>query len=198
MIAERQDKVGNCKIYLGDCRNILPKLGFTPNAVITDPPYDNPYIPIYGEGNTVVFCDPLNRPQGEFDEVLFWVKPQSTKNTKKRCSRFVEEIMVKRKGVVFNQLHWSQMTGVYDDRKVERNPVHPHEKPLSLLERIVRIYTNVGDLVVDPFMGSGTTGVACAKLGRKFIGIEEYENYYNKAWTRIFAAHSPIVGKLDE
>ena len=54
---------------------------------------------------------------------------------------------------------------------------HPTQKPLGLLERIIKASTNEGDLVLDPFNGSGTTGIACKMLKRKYIGIEQEEEY---------------------
>ena len=54
---------------------------------------------------------------------------------------------------------------------------HPTEKPVSLMTELVELYTNPGELVLDPFMGSGTTGVACARLGRRLIGIERERPY---------------------
>jgi DNA modification methylase len=62
---------------------------------------------------------------------------------------------------------------------------HPTQKPLKLMEELVLKHTNESDLIFDPFMGSGTTGVACKNLNRKFIGIELDENYYNIAKERI-------------
>jgi hypothetical protein len=62
---------------------------------------------------------------------------------------------------------------------------HPTQKPLALMEWLVKTYTNEGDIVVDPFMGSGTTGVACARLGRRFIGIEKEQTYFDTAVERI-------------
>lgn len=62
---------------------------------------------------------------------------------------------------------------------------HPTQKPLSLLEYLVKTYTNEGDIVLDNCMGSGTTGVACKKLNREFIGIELDPNYFNIAKNRI-------------
>lgn len=56
---------------------------------------------------------------------------------------------------------------------------HPTQKPLSLMERIVTIFTNIGDTVLDPFAGSGTTLVACKNLERGYIGIEKDESYFN-------------------
>lgn len=63
--------------------------------------------------------------------------------------------------------------------------LHPTQKSLSLMESLVRIHSNPNDIVVDPFMGSGTTGVACKNLNRKFIGIERDANYFEIAKRRI-------------
>ena len=62
---------------------------------------------------------------------------------------------------------------------------HPTQKPIDLYRWLVRTYSNEGDLVLDPCMGSGTTGVACKLENRKFIGIEMMENYYETAKERI-------------
>jgi site-specific DNA-methyltransferase (adenine-specific) len=66
--------------------------------------------------------------------------------------------------------------------------VHPTQKPVALVEYLIRTYTNEGDTVLDNTMGSGTTGVACANTGRNFIGIEQDENYFKIAQERIFQA----------
>ena len=62
---------------------------------------------------------------------------------------------------------------------------HPAAFPLQLPERCIKLFTYEGDVVLDPFMGSGTTGVACVNTNRKFIGIEMDENYFNIACNRI-------------
>jgi len=174
------------QLYLGDALEVLPTLDSV-DAVITDPPYDKDVLPVLETaGNVLVFCKPENQWPGAWDERLFWIKTPSTKNYARNCGRFVEMILVE-KASTFNRLHWSQMVGVYDDRLVWP-PVHPHEKPIALLERLCRIYTNRGDTVLDPFMGSGTTGVACVKTGREFIGIEIDEGYFNSAVKRISEA----------
>ena len=66
-----------------------------------------------------------------------------------------------------------------------RKAVHPTQKPLELMEYLIKTYTNVGDVIFDPFMGSGTTGVAAVKCGRNFIGCELDNNYFNIAKERI-------------
>ena len=63
--------------------------------------------------------------------------------------------------------------------------LHPTQKPVALMEYLIRTYTNKGDTVLDNCMGSGTTGVACANLGRDFIGIEKDEKYFQIAQERI-------------
>ena len=70
--------------------------------------------------------------------------------------------------------------------------MHPNEKPLSLMERLVVLCTNQGDVVIDPSMGSGTTGHACGNLGRRFIGIEKDAEYFNVAQERIATAYAPL------
>lgn len=63
---------------------------------------------------------------------------------------------------------------------------HPTQKPVFLMEELVKIFTNKDNTVLDPFMGSGSTGIACIKQNRNFIGIELDETYYNMAYKRIF------------
>ena len=66
--------------------------------------------------------------------------------------------------------------------------VHPTQKPLALMMWLLNNYTQPGDTILDPFMGSGTTGVACVKTGRNFIGIELDPGYYAIAERRIAEA----------
>lgn len=67
----------------------------------------------------------------------------------------------------------------------ERNCPHPTQKPVALMEYLIKTYSNEGDKVLDFCMGSGTTGVACKNLNRSFIGIEKEEEYFQIANTRI-------------
>jgi site-specific DNA-methyltransferase (adenine-specific) len=65
--------------------------------------------------------------------------------------------------------------------------IHPTQKPVALMEYLIKTYTNEGETVLDNCMGSGTTGVACKNLNRKFIGIEKDETYFKIAQDRIAA-----------
>jgi site-specific DNA-methyltransferase (adenine-specific) len=67
--------------------------------------------------------------------------------------------------------------------------LHPTQKPVALMEYLIKTYTNENNTVLDNCMGSGTTGVACQHLNRKFIGIELDEGYFNIAKERIEQAH---------
>jgi len=66
-----------------------------------------------------------------------------------------------------------------------KNPGHPTQKPVKVLERIIKMATNEGNTVCDPFMGVGSTGVAAISLGRKFIGFELEQEYYDAAVKRL-------------
>lgn len=72
-----------------------------------------------------------------------------------------------------------------DNRKGKGSSLHPTQKPVALLEWLVKSYTNEGETVLDNCMGSGSTGVACVNTGRKFIGMELEESYFQIAQERI-------------
>jgi len=73
----------------------------------------------------------------------------------------------------------------------EESHIHPTQKPVALMEYLIRTYTNEGEVVLDNCMGSGTTGVACANTGRRFIGMEQDAEYFQIARARIESA-TPI------
>jgi len=77
---------------------------------------------------------------------------------------------------------------IWSDLKGTSNPNHPAPYPLEFAERLIRMFSFVGDTVLDPFMGSGTTNLACARWGRNSIGIELDAKYFNMARERV-AAH---------
>jgi len=73
----------------------------------------------------------------------------------------------------------------FSSRTATSRGLHPTQKPVDLMEYLIKTYTNEGDTVLDFTMGSGTTGVACKRLGRSFIGIEKDEKYFAIAKERI-------------
>lgn len=74
--------------------------------------------------------------------------------------------------------------------------MHPTQKPVALMEYLILTYTNPGETVLDNCMGSGTTGVACVNLGRKFIGIEKRADYFAIAERRIAETNRPLFGDV--
>lgn len=80
---------------------------------------------------------------------------------------------------------WTNYPKTVIDIPSEGKTVHPTQKPVALMEYLVKTYTNEGDKVLDNCMGSGTTGVACANTGRHFIGMEMDEKYFSIASERI-------------
>lgn len=87
----------------------------------------------------------------------------------------------KRRGAIFNE-HCKNSVFRFPSG---RNKLHPTQKPLPLVQYLVEVSSNPGDVVFDPFMGSGTTGVACVNTERKFIGMELDEEYFEIAKNRI-------------
>lgn len=72
------------------------------------------------------------------------------------------------------------------------NPKHPTQKPVAILKKIITISSNKDDIVFDPFMGVGSTGVAALELDRRFIGVELEKEYYDAAKERIDSTVSSI------
>jgi site-specific DNA-methyltransferase (adenine-specific) len=77
-------------------------------------------------------------------------------------------------------------------QRINSSDLHPTEKPVPLIIKLLNVVTRPGDLVFDPFMGSGTTGVACMKTGRNFIGCEIDPNYFAIAQRRIEQAQMQL------
>jgi site-specific DNA-methyltransferase (adenine-specific) len=68
---------------------------------------------------------------------------------------------------------------------LDKEKTHPTQKPVALLEYLIKTYSNEGDIVLDNCMGSGSTGVACLNTNRNFIGMELNEEYFNIAKNRL-------------
>jgi DNA modification methylase len=139
------------------------------------------------------------RPMMKHEDVIVFTKgggKHKTYNPQK-----TEGTPYKRTGVVTKtNNHGYGVSVVSSDNKGERHPtsvldfpmkwrrqdqVHPTQKPVELMEWLIKSYSNGGDVVVDPTMGSGTTGVACKNTNRAFIGIELDEDYFKIARERI-------------
>lgn len=178
------------KLFLGDSMDLLKQMGNkSADIILTDVPYDfdeetklkfhEQFLRI-SRGWIIVFSPPENPWILPANQYLFWIKPISTKNTSKRYSRFVEQIFVYGDGLWDNSRHWSQYTNVFTDL-VDDSSKHPYRKPPTLITRLILNHTKISDIVLDPFMGSGSIGQVCKALQRDYIGVELDENYYRIA-----------------
>lgn len=200
----RVEQIGDCTLYLGDCRGILPLLPKV-DAVVSDPPYgidftqrttgakilgdDKPFDPrpfltlapeclLWGAEN---FAHHL--PSGRW---LVWIK------------RAVEVAAPKSYGDC--EIAWVSSPGcIKAIRQISDGCIrqgaehgivrlHPTQKPIAVMDWCLQFVS--GQTILDPFMGSGTTGVACVRAGRKFVGIEIDERHFETACDRIRKAYA--------
>jgi site-specific DNA-methyltransferase (adenine-specific) len=135
--------------------------------------------------------DSILESGGKSKSVALWIKPDCAPqfNGQKPATAF-ECIGVFWCGEGFSRWNGGGSRGLYthNTNGPSRHGTHPTEKPISLMRELVALYTDHGQVVCDPFMGSGTTGVAAVKLGRKFVGIELEPKYFDIACKRIQAA----------
>jgi DNA modification methylase len=205
------ERIGDATLYLGDCLEILPTLDKV-DAVLTDPPYgigeDG------GDKKRRRHYEPL-----VIHERKQWDKERPTKNVFDLL-RKASKVQIIWGGNYFADLLPPSMGWLYWDKRIggdfsdgelawssqqkavrdfSKSPFHnlksghwrqhPTQKPVALMEWCITLLPNP-KTILDPFMGSGTTGVACANLGRKFIGIEIEEKYFDIACERIQAAYA--------
>jgi DNA modification methylase len=168
----------------------LPKLpdNFA-DLIITDPPYDFDRAQQYfiheqllriSKTWIIVFSPPENQWILPADQYLFWIKPISTKNTSKSYSRFVEMIFVYGRGEWNTGRHWSQYTNVFKDL-VDDIRYHSFRKPPSMIERLILNHSKEGDLILDPFSGSGVISQVSKRLNRSFLGIEKDHDLWKQS-----------------
>ena len=194
--------IGNATLYLGDCLEILPTLGKV-DAVVTDPPYGMGFQSNYrlqrhdkiaGDDSGYLLraiCDtPAKHSRYVFSRwdvmpcepksCITWVKNNWSMGDLKHEHARQTEVILFWPGTEHVWVGQRPRDVVYSQRT--KNEEHPTEKPVYLMEQIVGWTAGV---VLDPFMGSGTTGVACMNLKRKFIGIEIEPKYFDIACERI-------------
>ena len=124
----------------------------------------------------------------KFKTTCIWVKPDATPKLNGQGPALAYEcITTTWAGVGHSRWNAGGKRGVYTfpTNNDERTHQHPTEKPRRLMSAIIADFTNPGQLICDPFMGSGTTGVAAVMAGRRFIGIELNETYFDIACKRI-------------
>ena len=203
-----QTSDGAVKLYLGDCLDVLPTLGGI-DAVVTDPPYgmnnNNDYARFTEGPNghgaatsrtyppTVGDDKPFDpSPWLQFDSVILW----GSNHFAARLPVGTTLVWIKRFDGGFGsflsdaEIGWMKGGhGVYCHRDTSmysqpEKRQHPNEKPAGLM---IWCLQKTSGTILDPFMGSGTTGVACVRTGRSFIGIELEPKYFDISVKRIKA-----------
>lgn len=151
------------------------------------------------DGWFIAFCTPegvakwadsINVSPLKYKRACVWVKPDSTPQLNGQGpAQGAENFVCAWAGRGYSRWNSGGKRGVYTHCvNVGRQGEHPTEKPVSLMAEIIIDFTSQGELICDPFMGGGTTGVAAVKLGRRFVGIEQDPKYFDLACRRIGAA----------
>ena len=135
--------------------------------------------------------DEVQAAGAKYDTCLAWVKPDaSPRFNGQGAARGFECAITAWCAPGYRSWNGGGKRGVFTHCvNVGRQGEHPTEKPVPLMVELVELYTNEGNTVCDPFMGSGTTGIACLKRGRKFIGVERDPKWFDLACRRIEAAY---------
>lgn len=199
----RVEHIGDATLYLGDCREVLPGLSGV-DAVVTDPPYG--IEGTWSGGNSHGW----GRFKGQakaWDQRPDWLHelvallpvptiiwggnyfalPQSG-------SWLFWDKLVREFTSGHGELAWTNLGkpvrafNFSHGQLATEGKEHPTQKPLSLMAWCITLLPATCVVVLDPFAGSGTTGVACAKLGRSFVGCEVHEPYFDIMCRRIEAA----------
>lgn len=196
--------IGDATLYLGDCMDILPTLEKV-DAVITDPPYG-----ISRAGQQETFTKNAKHKRKHFDD-LGWDEGRPSKQVfdlllsiGDKClfwgGNYFADMLPPTMGWLYwdkgqkglsmsdGELAWTSEQKALRSIVVNRASLigseHPTQKPIQVMTWSINQLGNP-ELILDPFMGSGTTGVAAVQMGRKFIGIEREPKYFDIACERI-------------
>jgi len=204
---KKKEIIGNATLYLGDCMDILPTLDKV-DAVITDPPYgmgfrsnyrSEKHLKIANDDTADLACTVIDwaiqntthsvYAFGRWDNIKDYPKPKSLVTWVKNKGSMgdLHHEHARQTEVSFfypgssHKFPEGRPTDVISYARTA-NEFHPTEKPVGLMAQFVKWTAGT---ILDPFMGSGTTGVAAVQMGRKFIGIEQEPKYFDIACERI-------------
>lgn len=201
----REEIIGDARLICADCRDVLPKLGPV-DAVVTDPPYgireaaganaSRSKLAIardYGNDDwdnaPIDFID-MVRKSGRWAVIFggnfYEFPPSSCWLVWDKCNTgdFADcELAWTNLPKAVRRLRylWNGMIRAHGEPRGD----HPTQKPVGVMRWAIELIPAPAETIIDPMMGSGTTGVACAQLGRRFVGIEIYEPYFDIACRRI-------------
>jgi DNA modification methylase len=191
-------KIGDCDLYLGDCLEVMPAIGKV-DAVVTDPPY--------GIGAAKNSHSNLKMKNKDWDSLapdVSWIFNSGLDYIvwggnyfgfpASRCFLVWDKTPMP-PSYAFGEMAATSLNknaakwcGKVGDSVAVRDRSHPTQKPVELMQWCLGFLPNA-ETILDPFMGSGTTLVACAKLGRNGIGIELDPDYFEIACKRVQAAY---------
>lgn len=200
------EKIGNATLYLGDCREILPTLGKF-DAVVTDPPYGINFAAqptkYQRENGMVAVKWDASAPQDVVDSLLkatpnlivwggnYFSMPASRgwlAWSKQGNAPSMADFELAWTSLDMNARSYEKSVKSASLEKNLRTDAHPTQKPLALMEWSLGFLPKDCAIILDPFMGSGTTGVAAINLQRTFIGIEINKTYFDICCRRISEA----------
>jgi len=238
---KREVVIGDCRLILGDCVDVLPLLDKV-DAVVTDPPFEEEahtlqrrinrgrsrngpddkiineplgfdaldenlryqtalWCSYLSKGWIIIFCqaeavqiwrETLESNGATYKRAMVWIKPDGMPQySGDRPAMGYESIVAAWGSKGKSSWNGGGRHGVFNySKSCESRWGHPTQKPLSLMKELIRLFSNVGETVLDPFMGSCSTGAACVKLGRKFIGIEKNEAHFETCCRRITESYA--------
>lgn len=207
MTCRRKETIGDATLYLGDCLEILPTLPKA-DAVVTDPPYGilgitgdavkgrrKPKWGMWGAGRDwdAQISKALPAALERSENAIVW--GGNYYDLPARRGWLIWDKIVREFTSGHCEMAWTTLDqpvrafSYSHGALATEGKMHPTQKPLPLMAWCLGFLPKA-KTILDPFMGSGTTGVACANLGRKFIGIEIEERYFDIACERIAAAYA--------
>lgn len=204
---KRKEVIGNCTLYQGDCLEVFPMLGKL-DAVVTDPPYGIDYQSTLGNLGATS-RDKIIGDDAPLD--LRWLLRMDCSVLAFGANNWPEQLPHRGRWLCWDkrrvdgacdamkgspmELAWANKTAGYN--KIVRvmhggvvnadggKRLHPTQKPVKVMVEAILWAAGDSSVIFDPFMGSGTTGIACVNLHRKFIGVEIDPNYFDIACKRI-------------
>src|SRR5574342_1074954 len=208
-MSSREEIIGPCRLILGDCREVLPTLGKV-DAVVTDPPYGIGFVnnkKHVGGGwrkradtewdQLRVGSDVFERLRNLADAMVVWGGNYYTDVLPPTMQWLIWDKCNDGFSLSDFEMAWSSQPKAarmlryargnengFAPRGADWPNAHPTQKPIGVMKWTLEQVSGA-QTMLEPFMGSGTTGVACVKLGRRFIGIEIDEGYFDIACRRI-------------
>ena len=204
-VIKRKEVIGDCTLYLGDCLEILPLLGKV-DAVVTDPPYGIDYGKAggfnathgWGPWRENVAWDQERPPQVIFDIMrekskhqIIWGGNYFTDMLPPSMHWLLWDKGQRDFSLADFEIAWgsqkraARVIECPRGRAVKDGKEHPTQKPIEVMVRCLQELPKGTLSILDPFMGSGTTGIACVREGLSFIGIEREPKYFDIACRRI-------------